>query len=102
PGQIALVVIIREQRIRAKPKEICKRRVGADSRRLPQRSRRFLEFGAVELVIGNADQFLAAPANHSVRVIDLAPLGGLSLDILLDALARESWRIERAAGRHRL
>src|SRR6185436_14023619 len=27
---------------------------------------------------------------------------GLSLDILLDALARESWRIERAAGRHRL
>src|ERR1035441_921268 len=58
PGEVARVVVVREEGIGAQRQELLQRRVAGERRGFPQQSRRLPQIGGVLLVVRNQAQLL--------------------------------------------
>src|SRR6185503_19627848 len=102
PGEIALVVIVGKQRVRAQTEEIRKRGIARERRGLAQGGGCTGKEWLVLFAIWHADQPVAAPLDHGIGAVDRSFVFGMLLDVLLDLGALHIVREPLAAGRHGL
>src|SRR5256885_16364558 len=98
PRQVALVIIVREQRIRAQPQELGEIGFVGQVGSLAQQLRGGLEKVAVRHPVRDPDELVAALPDDVRLLIYLVVLLGMLLHVLLDLVAREAFRKKPAPG----
>ena len=100
PGQIALVVIVGQQRIGAQAQKVCERGVIAEAAASRSAWAMGTELGLILLLIGTPIRRSSVRVSRRCRVVDRRLVFGMLLDVLLDAGARQVMRIQLMPGRH--
>jgi hypothetical protein len=101
PRDVALVVVVREQRIRAKPQEIRESRIVAQRCRFTQvRRHRLHEFGEGHM-IGNRLEQRALASHHRVGAVKRRFLVRMRGHVGVELVRRHAPRKESAPRRHR-